>query len=77
MLEPVAPSLTHSGFRLRRLEKQSLSSPRPLGMVCQLEEFSGFPEALGPRSALAPTTEMWLWGEKKLIPSAPAPRLSP
>lgn len=29
-----------------------------------MEEFPVFPEALGPRSALAPTIEMLLYGEK-------------
>lgn len=64
MLELLAPLLIHPSFRLWRLGRQSLSSPpyvvvfSLLMCVCHVEEFSGSPEALGPRSALAPTTEM-------------------
>lgn len=63
MLELLAPLLIHPSFRLWRLGRQSLTYPhRQLcshcSHVCQVEEFSGFPEALGPRSALAPTVEM-------------------
>lgn len=41
--------------------------------LCQGQEFPGFPGVLGPRSALAPAVEMGLWGEKTLVPRAPAP----
>lgn len=67
MLELLAALLILTSFRPWRLGKQSLLSfpPQPVprlcshcSRVCQAEEFSGFPEALGPRSALAPAIEM-------------------